>query len=95
LRERGDPPAFPSLNYEVYSKSAAAHLRFDPVSSLHQFVEHVSFEIRLAALAEHIGTVRILAEWLPEMPDQSAIQSIVSEGCVIHGTEEILPISCA
>ena len=27
----GNPPAFPSLNYEVDSESAATHLRFDPV----------------------------------------------------------------
>jgi hypothetical protein len=83
----GNPPAFPSLNYEVDSESAAAHLRFDPVAPLHQLVEHVSFEIRLAAFAEHLGTARVLAERLSEMPDQPTVESIVGKSGVIHGAE--------
>jgi hypothetical protein len=69
----GDAPAFPSLNHKVYSISAAAHLWFDLVTPLYQFVEHVSFEIRLAAFAEHVGFAHISSERLSEMPDQAAI----------------------
>jgi len=89
-----DPPGFPSLNYEVDSESAAANLRFDPVASLNQLVEHVSFEIRLAAFTERCGTARVLPERFTEMPEQPAIESVVGKGSVIHGAEEILPVSC-
>jgi hypothetical protein len=87
-------PTFPPLNNEIDSESAASHLGFEPVASLRKRIEHVTFEIRLAAFAKRRGTARVLPERFTEMPEQPAIESVVGKGGVIHGAEEILPVSC-
>ena len=89
----GQPPAFITLYYEIDEVSPAGDLWLNTVAALDQFVEHLELKTRLTLIAQRIDFFRVLSEGLPEMADETGVQSVFFERRLINRAEQICAVA--